>query len=213
MYWRLSAAVTACVAADRILFLDVAKDRYFALPPSLSESFLTWLEAPQTELPESCAAALAGFGTAGLRPSRCTVPSPLPLDSKALARHSVSARDLVSVGRCVVSAYREVRSQPLAAVLARRFPASRPKGAPVGDLEARLATFRSARPWIPVPRVCLHDALALMDWLGASAGGVTLVFGVSTYPFAAHSWVQTDRMVLDDHPESPSRFQPILHLP
>jgi hypothetical protein len=52
-----------------------------------------------------------------------------------------------------------------------------------------------------------------MDWLGADRALAQLTFGVAAYPFAAHSWIQADGCRIDDHPESPSRFQPILQLP
>lgn len=216
-YWRLSPTVTACLASGRILFLDIARDRYLALPPVHNEGFLAWLQSPGDEPPQSCLPMLAELGVCdgAMRPAPVTrfVRAPIPMDSPDLRRRRVRVGDMLSVARAVVAARAAVRSRPLAEVLARYFPTATEALLPAGDLQSRLATFRSARTLVPVRRLCLHDCLALIDWLGPSAGGVTLVLGVSALPFAAHSWLQVNDLVIDDHPESPSRYQPILHLP
>ncbi len=220
MYWRLSDTVTACVASDRILFLDVARDRYFALPEAHKEPFLEWLSKPAgAKLPARCRVMLTDLtvldprGAADLVAIPCPVVRPRPIDAEPLPVLPVRPRTLLGVGRAVRSAFREVRSKPLAAVLARRLSKEKFAGTGDADLRSRLAEFRSVRPLIPVPRVCLHDCLALIDWLASARAGVQLVFGVSAFPFAAHCWVQADGAILDDHPDSPSRFEPILHFP
>jgi len=219
LYWRLGEGVTACLAADRILFLDLERDRYHALPAPLTSDFLSWLQSPATEPPVSCRAVLLdlrldhGDGRAVGTPRACAFPRALALDSASLPGCAVRPGDCLSVGTAVIQAWNEVRSRPLAAVLARRFARPQSRTAPAGDLKIRLARFRSARPFVPVPRVCLHDCLALLDWLGPDSAGASLVFGVCARPFSAHCWLQAGDRLLDDHPESPSRYQPILHLP
>lgn len=136
------------------------------------------------------------------------------MDSPWLPWVRPKAGDLRSVAIATYRAWRDVRSGRLVEILSRRF-ASRttpPATAQTPDLNARLAVFRSARPLVPIPRKCLHDCLALRDWLGPDGQGLTLVLGVSASPFAAHSWLQAGHQVIDDHPDSPSRYQPILHL-
>jgi hypothetical protein len=214
-YWRLSDTVSACLASDRILFLDIRRDRYLALPSMHNDGFLTWLRSPGDAPPRSCRPMLAQLGvrTGSGAPAECFVATPAPIDSLYLPPRPVRIGDMLAVGRAVMSASMDVRSRPLAALLGRRLPAAMRDLRPPADLKSRLAIFRSARPFVPVRRVCLHDCLALVDWLGPGAGGITLVFGVSARPFAAHSWLQVDGEVVDDHPESPCRYQPILHLP
>jgi hypothetical protein len=217
MYWRLAPSVTACLAADRIILLDIGRDRYSSLPQVLTADFLAWLGRPGSPPPEACArmlcdlrvnardAAAAGF------PAECSIAWASPIDSEPTPPCRIRARDLASVGRSVISAARDVRSRPLASVLECRLGGRTDQDHPAPGLNAKLAAFRATRPLVPVPRVCLHDCLALIDWLGASSAGVSLVFGVSAYPFTAHCWLQSGTDVLDDHPESPSRFEPILH--
>lgn len=219
IYWRLSDTVTASIAAGRVLFLDVGRDRYFALPPTANAAFAAWLEGDRGEKPpRDCRDMLIGTGIAGperagqVRALPQEVAMPAPLDADLLAQARVGTRILLGVGRAVVQAWRDVRSRPLAAILARRLPPRIAGGSPTGrGRGACLAQFRAARPLVPVARACLHDCLALVDWLGRSGHRAELVFGVAAYPFAAHCWVQAGGRVLDDHPESPSRFAPILH--
>ena len=217
MYWRLSQSVTACLAADRIIFLDIACDRYSSLPQTLTGEFLAWLGRPGSPPPNACVRILSDLrvnardSVAAGFPAECSLARASPIDSEPTPPCRIRARDLVSVARSVISAARDVRSRPLASVLERRLGGRTDQDRTAAGLKAKLAAFRSARPLVPVPRVCLHDCLALIEWLGASSAGVSLVFGVSAYPFIAHCWLQSGTDLLDDHPESPSRFEPILH--
>ena len=219
MYWRLTDSVTACIAAGRVIFLDLARDRYFALPDAMNEPFASWLIQPTASdlsgvlhmaLVELAIAAPSRAGQ--LAPTPCQVDMPAALDAERLSPVPFAFRNLFGIAAAVVTASHDVRSKPLASILARRLSLSR-FAAPLNgaDRLARVAAFRSIRPLVPVPRVCLHDCLALLDWLGASRAGAQLVFGVSAFPFAAHCWVQAGGRVIDDHPESVSRFEPILH--
>jgi hypothetical protein len=192
IYWRLSRDVTACLAADRILFLDLACDRYRALPLGLTQAFLSWVQCPGRPPPRSCSSILAElrFDARAARragfPQAQEIARPSPIDSARLPRVAVGARDLLSVGRAVVCAAREVRSRPLVVSLERRFRLRQARRETHRELKSRLALFRSARPLVPARRVCLHDCLALIDWLGPASAGIDLVFGVSAYPFTAH---------------------------
>lgn len=221
MYWRLTDSITACIACDRVLFLDIARDRYFALPDDCNDQFASWLAGPEDgESPSRHREILVGlgildpFGATDIRPVACTAPSTEPLDAAPLAPKPIDLRNLFGVGLVVASAARDVRSGRFAAVLGRRLARLRfDAPAAVGEMMSRLAEFRTVRPFIPVPRVCLHDCLALIEWMGPSRAGAQLVFGVTAYPFAAHCWVQAGGRILDDHPESASRFEPILLFP
>ncbi len=216
-YWRLNDTVTVCIAHGRVIFLDVAKDRYSALPRNDEPSFIRWLLTPGTPSPQSCHDSLIALGIADpallgkLRPVACEVVMPLPLDPDPAPPIRVSPTLLFGVARSLLPAWSAVRSHRLQRALAQASKRMRGDQGPRDPIEDRLAEFRAARPLIPVPRVCLHDCLALVDWLGPNSG-VQLVLGVSPYPFSAHCWVQAGDRVIDDHPQCPSRFHPILHL-
>jgi len=57
---------------------------------------------------------------------------------------------------------------------------------------------------------CLHDSLALLDFLAGEGILATWILGVRTGPFAAHAWVQSGGVVLSDQHEHVRQFQPIL---
>jgi hypothetical protein len=211
--------VTVCIAYGRVLFLDIARDRYLGVPTESEPDFIEWLCAAGMTLPERCRDTLVALKIADaaavtdLNPVRCRVRMPIALDAEPLRRRPVSGQVVVGVARAVLSAWRDVRSHRLQHVIDRRSERLADGTRRRDEIEARLADFRSVRPLIPIPRVCLHDCLALVDWLGPSTEGVELVIGVSPYPFSAHCWVQAWGRVIDDHPQSPTRFHPVLRLP
>jgi hypothetical protein len=57
---------------------------------------------------------------------------------------------------------------------------------------------------------CLFDSLVLIELLASHRLFPLWLFGVSTNPFRAHSWVQAGEHVLNDQPERVCRFTPIL---
>jgi hypothetical protein len=218
MYWRLNQDITACIASGRVLFLDVRRDRYFALPPAANERFAAWLtRSGGGRLPEEHETLLARLKIieqdTGHTATPCTITRARAVDAETLPPLRIGPGTALRVGSAVVKAAREVRHRPLAMMLDHRRQKRALRESSNSALTTRLAQFRAVRPLIPVPRTCLHDCLALLDWLGPSARDVQLVFGVSAFPFGAHCWLQAEGRVIDDHPESPSRYQPILHLP
>ena len=89
-------------------------------------------------------------------------------------------------------------------------------GAMVDDPDAharivgRALAFRRLLPWIPFQGLCLYRAALLRQYLGADAPRVTGVFGISTWPFAAHCWLQCGELVLNDRLHRVSRYTPIM---
>ncbi|BAL94043.1 lasso peptide biosynthesis B2 protein [Rubrivivax gelatinosus] len=57
---------------------------------------------------------------------------------------------------------------------------------------------------------CLYDSLALLLFLASEGHCPRWVVGVRTRPFAAHSWVQSGSLVLNDQAEHVRAFSPIL---
>lgn len=216
LYWRLSDTITACVAHGRVIILDVAEDRYRALPQADEPPFVRWLSGSTEPPPQACRDSLIRLGIdqaqlEELRPVACSVTMPLPLDPDPVPQTRASASLLYGLAKCLLPAWRAVRSHRLQLALADASKWMKGPGPPEHAMQVKLSQFRAARPLMPVPRVCLHDCLALVRWLGPAAGA-ELVLGVSPYPFNAHCWVQAEGRVIDDHPQSPSRFHPILHL-
>jgi hypothetical protein len=59
---------------------------------------------------------------------------------------------------------------------------------------------------------CLPQSIAITRHLRRRSIPAILVLGVSGRPFAAHSWVQVEDMVINDTVDHASRFTPILSL-
>src|SRR5205085_1053324 len=45
MGWTLAPNVHFCTASERVVFLDTARDRYFALPGAQSAAFCAWIDS------------------------------------------------------------------------------------------------------------------------------------------------------------------------
>lgn len=80
--------------------------------------------------------------------------------------------------------------------------------------EVRLAACVSAAeevlPLIPFEGVCLKRAYQLRHFLRSQGVATDWVFGVRTWPFAAHCWLQVGDMLIADRLERVRRYTPIL---
>jgi hypothetical protein len=71
--------------------------------------------------------------------------------------------------------------------------------------------FRRLRPHaFAATNRCLFHALALMNFLSRYEVFPTWVIGVRAKPWAAHSWVQHDNLILDSNPEHICEYTPLL---
>jgi hypothetical protein len=92
---------------------------------------------------------------------------------------------------------------------ARRAPE---KDEPSPEVERLVAAFERILPWLPFQEVCLYRAFLLkrvLRWRGHSA---RWVFGVRTWPFQAHCWLQIGDVVLDDAADRLAGFTPIMEI-
>jgi len=78
------------------------------------------------------------------------------------------------------------------------------------DLQACVSAYRSGLPLTPRQGVCLHRSFMLLHYLKEQAIAADWVFGVRTWPFAAHCWLQIGDVVIGDDLHRVSRYTPIL---
>lgn len=71
-------------------------------------------------------------------------------------------------------------------------------------------TFRRLLPWMPGQGACLYRAFVLLSLLRRAGEDAVWVFGVRTWPFGAHCWLQVGDAVLDDDPERIAVYTPIM---
>lgn len=210
MRYALNTDVSFCRAGDRLVFLDVAHDRYFSLPGKLERTLSDYLAergGSSLDLQPLIARGIL-IEHAGAQASNAPVIE--PVRSSAMERPAMQdplrAGELVEVFAIVLRTRIALRFAKLKDNL-HRLAAGRPdpgasEGSPPQASDDRIfraaATFRRARLFVPVEMRCLLDSLALLDFLHRRGFRASLVFGVASDPFTAHCWVQAGDCVLND---------------
>jgi len=188
------------------LFLDLNSDSYFALDQKDRECFLAHRSGATgyTGEPECEDLACA------------TRASPPPIAGSVLNLPEVPASPLLiaALWRALRLARRDLARVPLAD-LVEPFLAAPEEVSTRPDAQCITAAHRiaRARTFVPQARHCLTDSLAIMRLLAAQRAPAMLVFGAKLDPFAAHCWVQSGTMLLNDHVDTIRRFTPVLTVP
>ncbi len=192
---------------DRIpVFMDIAEDSYFRLGPGEEQSFLAALKNFERQTGPIVQGLVRGFENEEWTvepvfvppPPKRTLPSPSNFRNPKLF-------EVLAAARLVLAIRQSLRTRSIADILdglSAKFGRSNDVRDPIS---AALA-FRNARRFIPLRGNCLSYSLALMHWLAAEGESASLVFGVKLDPFAAHCWVQSGDVLLNDRPERVERF-------
>lgn len=209
--WRLNSNLTACIASGRLILLDEARDRYFAVPDDSMAGIEAWLSAADgSDVPAPLARMLGDAGPGRFTNQlRFDVSPPNPITGQS-AGAGVNLTSIFSVTRAILASLALLRTRKLHRVLAHH----RGKRAVATLLEPSALVngaqrFANARRWCPIKRNCLLDSLAFDRWM-AHPRNAEIVFGVVAKPFEAHCWVQSEATVLNDSYDRVSRFEPIL---
>ncbi|WP_029911569.1 lasso peptide biosynthesis B2 protein [Caulobacter sp. UNC358MFTsu5.1] len=208
---HLRPDVHAARVGQDIVLLDVGRGEYlcladaaqaFELPPAGPARIL------DPDLAED-AAALGLLGGGAQRP--VSWPAAPRADLPTDAGRAIGPRDLAD-GLAVFAAL-------LRHYYGRAFPylvayAQRPRAAaaPVRltpALTDQVQAFRRLLPWAPFQGVCLYRSFLLLAFLRRRGLDARWVFGVRTWPFEAHCWLQADDVVLDDTLDHVRPFTPI----
>lgn len=142
---------------------------------------------------------------------------PLADDPCGLARHRLAPAaetpdlrigwaDRADFAGAWMSAATQLWTRPLRALVA----GDSTLGASQAATADRAAIFARLLPWAPVPGACLRRAYALRLFLRRGGGDAEWVFGVRTWPFRAHCWLEHSGMVLNDDPDVVRAYTPIL---
>lgn len=215
MVWTLLPHLSACIAGESVLLLDLRQDRYFRLPARLGSGARQWLAEPSDRLPPEVLDLLERQGVVrasdpDLHPSIAPVGIPEALETPVRPDALGTAQGL-RIAAAIASAWMGLRTRRLESIVTarRRWRASMAQ-VDGGVVSGRLAGYHRARRLVPVPKNCLMDSLALDRWLGGSEPGRHLVFGVTVEPFLAHCWLQSPTMILNDTYDHVRRYTPIL---
>jgi len=122
----------------------------------------------------------------------------------------MTRRDSWRLAGAVWDAAWRYHRRPLAEIVAFARQPARPMTGAESEEVVRLAQlYRAAVAWLPLPRKCLIRSFVLLRFLQRSGLGADWVFGVRTWPFSAHCWLQLGDMALDDHAERLVGYEPI----
>lgn len=212
--WRLAPGVHAVAADDDLVILDVSADAYFCLPGGARAFILRADRSVSIDDPGLAAELQA----AGLIDAVAVIPlsseRPAPESPRASAVRTLtappSAVDLYEAAICAVDVAFSYRRRSFAELVDRaaRYPV-RPSG-PLEPLSEVVDRFHRWIPFAPVSAKCLLRSHMLLRLLRRKGHDAQWVFGVATWPFRAHCWLQVGETVLDDSLEHLAPFHPIM---
>lgn len=78
------------------------------------------------------------------------------------------------------------------------------------EVATLVSTFERVLPWLPFQGVCLYRSFLLLRVLRWRGHDARWVFGVRTWPFHAHCWLQVGDAVLDDTADRLQGLTPIM---
>lgn len=220
MGYSLAPGMSFCVDGDRPIFLDLHKDRYFALAGESASAILRLIaNQPLVARHRKALETLVRNGVlqrsdhaAPLSPC-CRAPRSSeghfekPAGSLVPGQLAAAIWEL-GASQLVLSAFGLART---VAQLERRKSRLRNEDCPFLDerLGAIIAAFCTASLLFTSYKRCLPQSVALMRRLLACGCTADLVFGVMARPFQAHCWVEYQGAVLNDHRDHVINFTPI----
>jgi hypothetical protein len=208
--FTLAAGWAAADLSGDLVLLNEAEGEYLCLPQAKAErSPNGWRAEPEVFAALGALGALSQIPRAPpaeiVLPRRALAPPPAPPSALQAAR--LTRAWLASAAACHRRPFRR-----LLADARRRAGASvRRPTLPQDHLARELSAFAWIQPWLPWQGACLQRCLLLLHLLPPRSG-VRWVFGVRTWPFAAHCWLQLDDLVLDDDLDRVRSYAPLLQV-
>lgn len=209
----LGSGVHAAQVGDDLVFLDTVSDAYFCLAAA-AEIIVLGPGGQAQVSQDDVAAQLLEAGLLALDPAPSRVPVPArPIASTRLASPASTPMTLELVLAIVSSTLKMVRRfsrQSFASLLEGPAPSAFALQNPTRALTDAVAQFETLRPWLPLQGECLLRSYHLRTFLRAQGLDALWVFGVRTWPFDAHCWLQAGDTVLDEDLERLSAYHPIM---
>jgi hypothetical protein len=216
MTLRLADGVHGVVVNGDTVLLDIATDAYFCLPLTGDQVRLD--QGRLTRSPADLGQALVEAGLATHAPV-----TPTGLGDKAVVSPGRSLWRLLqdcqtgpapsSAGRgsaLARAAFAAWRGRRLAFEAMLRQAVDPEPSVLTGRLLEDLRHYRAITPWLPIDGACLFRSHMLRAYLARLGHRTDWVFGVRTWPFRAHCWLQVEDVVLDDEAERVAAYSPIL---
>ncbi|HPE30723.1 MAG TPA: lasso peptide biosynthesis B2 protein [Parvularculaceae bacterium] len=219
MTYYLPEHLSFCDCGGRMVFLDLLRDRYFQLSPSLGTALGALMEGRAAPAPE-----VADLVRRGLIVNDPAMGQPIaPVEATRPARsaiedgapNSVSAwRNAPEVAWRLARASAQLRTKPFCAVLkdvrtAREKSRRMRRDLDIQSVQRFAMAFHRAQCLIPIKPVCLPESLALLGFVFSRGALADLVIAVNGPPFQAHCWVQTHDTLLNNPLDHALSFAPI----
>lgn len=218
MAYSLKPGVSFCHVSGRILFLDLAKDRYFCLSGAAEQSFRRLLNSKATKVGAEDPVLLGLVRNGPLRLGHGKMPLPCPAAEPVTASlldmdlPGPGWRGLAAAALCLARAAILLRLLGIRGAVARIEKRKARVVATGSDrtIPARAAAaFRRLAALTTVNDRCLVRSLAVAERLLAVGATPQLIIGVKLEPFAAHAWVQCDGLLVNEHLDVARDFRPI----
>jgi len=200
--------VHLCFTNDGAVFLDLRRDQYFGLDGTSARVLRSLVDGDDSATCATLAVELVARGlltedprTARLlTPTRIVIPDCAFADSEIDGRPAVTVRHALVLIRIALTVWAALRLGSIEYAVERlsRIKARQRAACTLNPrrTEELIAVFLHLRPLLFVSRErCLLNALILAEFLQRNRVNAMCVFGVTTLPFAAHSWVQTEDLI------------------
>jgi hypothetical protein len=206
----LKPHVRACRDGAAIVFLDLRRDRYWAIALSVAPRIPGLSDDATGEKGAARLLALDLIEASAEEPPQLPHRHQSPVERLLLPdRVEASTSDWAQFLLSCAGASRWLGSRRLDRIL-RGFQERKQRLATRrGDPAEVAGVFERLRPFYPQTRVCLFESVALMDFMLARGLSPSLVLGVRTGPFAAHCWLELDGMLVADTSDHCASFTPI----
>jgi len=223
LQYSLANHVYTCVDGDQVVILDLKRDKYLYVPRAEFRALVSRMTATAGDSDtQSCEPTLLrGFIERGLLTNhrggrRHLEAKDYPAATESL-RQGPGYVTFAEVSRFFVSAsfaFASLRLTPLQQVVDgvahRRKVSAGSDAVDRNCCRERMRAFHRMRPLFPRDNSCLFDSLALLRFLTFYGQFPRWVFGVQMGPFAAHCWVQSKDLVLNDELEHVRSYNPIM---
>jgi hypothetical protein len=217
----LAHGVYAAEVDQDVVFLDCRQNRYLCLPAAKAAPLIVAIKngcAASCGLTEPLLHELENEGllVIGREPGRRTLSTlrrDTLRDCPTLPNVMVTTRlrdvlGLIIAGAITLARLKLSSSAQWFRAQEARSNAVQTPGEVDRAIEAALK-FERLRPLVPGSSRCLPKSMLLLEFLHLQGVRAQWVFGVRTYPFAAHCWVECGGFILNDTAEHAAWYTPI----
>lgn len=210
--WRIKPGVHAARVDGDLVFLNARANHYSCLPRSIAVPVAELLaglrdDADPETMTELESEGLVTKGEGHLLPAPIAHAAHADFHDLALETTPLRLRLLASFAlAALVGAWRLAFTRPASWLRPRR---KRPTNSALSRICLLAAQFDRLRPLIPRSGGCVAHSMLLLSFLRLHGVDADWIFGVQTFPFDAHCWVEHDGVVLSDTLDHVRWFTPI----